>query len=117
MKKLILMAGLCSISAIASAQSAPTQAQATQALQNAMQREIQAMGSSGQNGTDTQTATNVARTLQVKSVENCQAVGSQAVACDVRTRADVKGTPHEEFNKYQFWQEGGHWEAKLQQGS
>lgn len=120
MKKLLLAASLSGICVMASAQDAPTREQATQALQNAMQREIQGMQSapSGAKGNfDSQGASDVVRTLQVKSIDNCQAAGAQTVACQVRTSAQVKGSVRESVHQYHFYQQGGKWEARLPSAS
>ncbi|MDX3907705.1 MAG: hypothetical protein QHC78_18610 [Pigmentiphaga sp.] len=111
MKKLVLAIGLVGCCAAAYAQQAPTREQAAQALQNAMHREIQSMNN--QQGFDGPAATNMARTLEVKSLENCKASGSQSVTCDVTTNADVKGNRRESVNRYEFYQQGGRWEARL----
>lgn len=110
MKKLVLALGLAGCCAAVYAQEVPTREQATQALQNAMQREIQAMNN--QQGFDAPSATNMARSLQVKSVENCTAAG-QGVTCDVTTSADVRGNRREGKHRYEFYRQGGRWEARL----
>ncbi|VCU70764.1 hypothetical protein PIGHUM_02840 [Pigmentiphaga humi] len=113
MKKLVLALGLagCCTSAFAQPQSAPTREEATQALQNAMQREIQTMND--RQGFDGPAATGVAKSLQVRSLDNCQATGGQGVVCDVTTSADVRGSRREGVNRYEFYQQAGRWEARL----
>jgi len=110
MKKLVLAIGLAGCCAAAYAQQAPTREQATQALQNAMHREIQSMNN--QQGFDGPAATNMARSLEVKSLDNCTPA-SQSVTCDVTTSADVKGNRREGKHRYEFYQQGGRWEARL----
>src|SRR5690606_10004301 len=103
--------GLASCGAVAYAQQAPTREQATQALQNAMHKEIQAMNS--QQGFDGPSATNMTRSLEVRSLSNCTASGAQSVACDVTTAADVKGNRREGAHRDEFYRQGGRWEARL----
>lgn len=93
------------------AQQAPTRDQATQALQNAMQREIQSMNN--QQGFDGPSATSMTRSLEVKALDNCSASSAQSVTCDVTTSADVKGNRREGTHRYEFYQQGGRWEARL----
>ncbi len=114
MKKFLMAIGLCGVCATALAQQqAPNTEQATQALQNAMQREIQDLGASPRPGFDGAAASNVVRSLQVKSVDNCEASSDGVVTCTVRTSADVKGSRHEDSNRYNFYQQNGKWEARL----
>ncbi|GAA4334890.1 hypothetical protein GCM10023144_27580 [Pigmentiphaga soli] len=120
MKKMLLAAGLLGASTLAAAQNMPTREQATVALQDAMQREIQAMNSapeSSRGNFDGQVASNVVRTLEVRSIDNCQSTGAQGVVCDVRTVADVRGSRQEKVNRYQFYQQSGKWEARLPSAS
>ncbi|GAA0499200.1 hypothetical protein CDO46_14915 [Pigmentiphaga sp. NML030171] len=111
MKHFALAIGLAGCCAVAYAQQAPTRDQATQALQNAMQREIQSMNN--QQGFDSPSATSMTRSLEVKALNNCSASGSQSVTCDVTTSADVKGNRREGTHRYEFYQQGGRWEARL----
>ena len=117
MKKFILAAGLMGVCTMAFADdAAPSPAQATQALQSAMQKEIQAMSSTeaAQAGIDVPAAINVVKSLEVKAVDNCSSVPSGAgVACDVKTSAEVRGARREDTNKYEFWQQAGRWEARI----
>lgn len=121
MRKIIVAASLMGLCAVASAQeSGPSPAEATQALQSAMQKEIQAMSpeQAASAGIDMGTANNVVRTLQVKSVNNCKApAGGNGVACDVRTSAEIQGQRREESNQYHFWRQAGKWEARLASAS
>ncbi|ODU96729.1 MAG: hypothetical protein ABT00_01765 [Bordetella sp. SCN 68-11] len=110
-KHFVLAIGLAGCCAAAYAQQAPTRDQATQALQNAMQREIQSMNN--QQGFDSPSATSMTRSLEVKALDNCSAAGAQSVTCDVTTSADVKGNRREGTHRYEFYQQGGRWEARL----
>ena len=122
MKRFLLALGLAGACTAALAQPAPVAAptidQATQALQNAMQREIQAMNAEQGPGFDSNAATGVVKTLEVKSIDNCRTPpAGQGVACQVRTTAELKGPKTEETNTYHFWQQGGRWEARLPSGT
>lgn len=115
MKRFLLclsLAGACTAAFAQQPAAAPTVEQAQQALQNAMQREIQDMNAEQGPGFDSNAATNVVKTLQVKSIENCQ-TAAQGVACQVKTSAELKGSKTDETNTYHFWQQAGRWEAKL----
>ena len=121
MKKFILAVGLMGACSVAFADgAAPTPAQATEALQSAMQKEIQAMSSTQatQAGIDVPAAINVVKSLEVKAVDNCRtAPSNQGVACDVKTSAEVRGAKREDTNKYEFRQQAGKWEARLASNS
>ena len=117
MKRLVPALGLALCCTATYAQSGmaqgPTPDQAKTALQNAMTREVQTLNANPAPGFDGPEVSNMVSTMQVKDVDNCQPSGPQSVRCDVSTVARVRGNVEEHTHRYEFFQEGGRWQARL----